>query len=133
MKPFGLVIFKKLFQGRILLVDDDGQEHWIDISKAGKNIKSMHPTSQEGVDDMIRLGDLNEAGILRNLHLRYKKNKIYTFTGAILVAVNPYQRIAGIYEPDVISKYSNKKIGEMPPHIFAIADNAYYNMQRNNR
>ena len=86
---------KKSDGGKILLLDDDGHEHWVEISKASKQIKSMHPTSQEGVDDMIRLGDLNEAGILRNLHLRYKKNKIYTFTGAILVAVNPYQRIKG--------------------------------------
>ncbi|CBY36030.1 unnamed protein product [Oikopleura dioica] len=93
----------------------------------------MHPTSQSGVDDMIRLGDLNEAGILRNLHLRYKNNKIYTFTGAILVAVNPYQIIKGIYDPSEIRRYANKKIGELPPHIFSIADNAYYNMQRNNR
>ena len=86
----------------------------------------MHPTSQSGVDDMIRLGDLNEAGILRNLHLRYKNNKIYTFTGAILVAVNPYQIIKGLYEPSEIRRYANKKIGELPPHIFSIADNGLF-------
>ncbi|XP_067145708.1 unconventional myosin-VIIa [Apteryx mantelli] len=134
--PIGAVV-KLCDSGQIQVVDDESNEHWISPQNA-THIKPMHPTSIHGVEDMIRLGDLNEAGILRNLLIRYREHLIYTncggrtYTGSILVAVNPYQLLP-IYSPEQIRLYTNKKIGEMPPHIFAIADNCYFNMQRTNK
>lgn len=45
------------------------------------------------------------------------------------MAVNPYQ-VLPIYTADQIKLYKERKIGELPPHIFAIGDNCYSHMKR---
>ena len=70
----GARVIAKLEGKKVQVVDDDGQEQWLSPER---RIKPMHPTSISGVEDMIGLGDLNEAGILRNLLIRYNNNKIY--------------------------------------------------------
>ena len=45
------------------------------------------------------------------------------------MAINPYTLLP-IYDQKYIQQYKDRKIGEEPPHIFAIADNAYYFMKR---
>ncbi|XP_066182328.1 unconventional myosin-VIIb [Sylvia atricapilla] len=128
--PIGAVV-KESESGRILLEDDEGKEHWI-TARNMHMVHLMHPSSVQGVEDMICLGDLHEAGMVHNLLIRHQEHKIYTYTGSILVAVNPYQLLP-LYTVDQIRLYYNKRIGELPPHVFAIADNCYFNMKRNKR
>ncbi|XP_051990099.1 unconventional myosin-VIIa-like [Xyrauchen texanus] len=117
--------------GQYYLLDDDGQEHPISEGERD-SLRPMHPTSVEGVDNMIRLGDLSEAGLLRNLLLRHRQGIIYTYIGSVLVAVNPYQMLP-IYTAEQVQLYHGRKLGELPPHIFAIANSCYFNMRRDQR
>uniref|UniRef100_A0A672ZFW3 Myosin VIIBb n=1 Tax=Sphaeramia orbicularis TaxID=375764 RepID=A0A672ZFW3_9TELE len=125
--PIGARV-KVTASGHRLLVDDEGKvnESSTEFETA---LKIMHPTSVEGVEDMIKLGDMTEAGLLRNLLLRHKQGNIYTYTGSVLVAVNPYQDFP-LYSSDQVSLYRGRKLGELPPHIFAIAESCYFNMKR---
>eukprot|EP01099_Mayorella_cantabrigiensis_P000735 TRINITY_DN1324_c0_g3_i1.p1 TRINITY_DN1324_c0_g3~~TRINITY_DN1324_c0_g3_i1.p1 ORF type:complete len:1073 (-),score=292.52 TRINITY_DN1324_c0_g3_i1:865-4083(-) len=80
------------------------------------------------VEDMITLRNLSQESLLRNLRKRYEKNLIYTYTGSILVSVNPFQSLP-IYTQEIVRKYVGQRIGTIPPHIFAIAEDAYCHMK----
>lgn len=53
-----------------------------------------------------------------------------TFIGSILSAVNPYKHIDGLYGIDVMENYMKKQLGDLPPHIYAIANEVYESMWR---
>ena len=57
-----------------------------------------------GVDDLIGLTHLHEPAILHALRLRYDANIIYTSTGPILIAVNPFKPMP-LYSDDMMDKY----------------------------
>ncbi|AWP04504.1 putative unconventional myosin-VIIa-like [Scophthalmus maximus] len=117
--------------GQRLLVDDEGKEQSLSPEQEA-SLGIMHPTSVEGVEDMIKLEDMTEAGLLRNLLLRHRQGLFYTYTGSVLVAVNPYQDFP-LYSAEQVKLYHGRQLGELPPHIFAIAESCYFNMTRNLR
>ncbi|XP_030063162.1 unconventional myosin-X [Microcaecilia unicolor] len=90
-----------------------------------QKVTPMHPTSTEGVEDMAALVDLHEGSIMYNLFQRYQKNHIYTYIGSILASVNPYKTIPGLYDQATVEQYSRHHMGEISPHIFAVANECY--------
>ncbi|KAJ4805624.1 Myosin [Rhynchospora pubera] len=78
-----------------------------------------------GVDDMTRLAYLHEPGVLQNLRSRYQTNQIYTYTGNILIAVNPFRRLPHLYDNHMMQQYKGAAFGDLSPHPFAVADAAY--------
>ncbi|VDK76650.1 unnamed protein product, partial [Cylicostephanus goldi] len=77
--------------------------------------------------DLCMLPELTEQTLLDNLKDRFNSGHIYTYIGPILVAVNPFSFFP-IYNPKYARLYSqSRKLGSLPPHIFAIADVTYHN------
>ncbi|GLE02369.1 hypothetical protein PINS_up011207 [Pythium insidiosum] len=104
------------------------------------------------VDDLTSLMDLNETNLLSALDVRFRKDKIYTNSGTILLAVNPFQKLRGTYGPLVLKSYlesfeshassardssprrrssarrsstTPSLRSSMPPHIYQVAGEAY--------
>lgn len=80
-----------------------------------------------GYEDMTQMDDMTLDAVLANCDLRYKNDLIYTYTGSILVAINPFKRLP-IYNTDVVRRYVGQRIGLLPPHVYAVAEAAYKHM-----
>lgn len=60
--------------------------------------------------------------------ISYSSPFYQTYIGSILCAINPYYVVEGLYERSVMVSYREKHIGDLPPHVYAIANECYYSM-----
>ena len=84
-----------------------------------------------GVSDLTLISKISNEAINDNLKKRFENGEIYTYIGHVLVSVNPFKDL-GIYTDKVLDSYRGKNRLEVPPHVFAIAESAYYNMKAYN-
>ncbi|KAJ3235651.1 Myosin type-2 heavy chain 1 [Chytriomyces hyalinus] len=100
------------------------------VSSGFSNLPPLkNPPMLEGIDDLSNLSYLHEPEVLHNIKLRYLQEQIYTYSGIVLIAMNPFQRLA-LYSSDIMREYSGKRRGELEPHLFAVAEEAYRTMIR---
>lgn len=95
-------------------------------------LAGLQPLDEQVLDpelsNLIKLNTLHEAAILHVLRQRFKRDEIYTAVSSILIAVNPFRALS-LYGPETLEKYKKEaRTGQLPPHIYSIADNAYRNM-----
>lgn len=98
-----------------------------------RNVRGLRETHSEsdkvGVQDFVLLEDFrSEAAVLDNLERRFQADLIYSYIGSVCVSVNPYHSLA-IYSDAHIGIYQNVNLYELPPHVFAVADQAYRSMR----
>uniref|UniRef100_UPI00358DFBCF unconventional myosin-Va isoform X2 n=1 Tax=Myxine glutinosa TaxID=7769 RepID=UPI00358DFBCF len=117
---------------RLLLEDDKKIDYKIDV-KSKQMPFLRNPDILVGENDLTSLSYLHEPAVLHNLRVRFvDNNHIYTYCGIVLVAINPYEQLP-IYSEDIIHAYSGQNMGDMDPHIFAVAEEAYRQMGRNEK
>ncbi|GFR43085.1 hypothetical protein Agub_g4092 [Astrephomene gubernaculifera] len=97
----------------------------VEVDAKGACLRNTHI-----VEDMTTLPFLHEPGVLYNLQSRYQQSDIYTYTGNILIAVNPFRPLPHLYGTSVIERYRFSPREQLPPHVYATACAAYRNMMR---
>lgn len=91
--------------------------------KDSENIRS--------IKDMTSLSYLNEPEIIECMRQRFLSKQIYTNTGSILMAVNPFESLP-LYGEDKLNEYSGAsdvtELRSLGPHVYQISDFAYRKM-----
>merc|ERR1712185_843590 len=60
-----------------------------------------------------------------NFQACFKQDRIYTYIGPVLISVNPFKNVPGLYAPSLLRKYTGRYMFEVAPHVYAVAEDAY--------
>lgn len=61
------------------------------------------------------------------------QKEIYTYSGIVLIATNPFARVDSLYVPGMVQVYAGKQRATQAPHLFAIAEEAFADMIRDSK
>eukprot|EP01038_Epipyxis_sp_PR26KG_P004894 gene4894-6853_t len=101
-----------------------------------EDVKLCNDPMDAQSENLINLPYLHEPAILFCLEKRYANSDIYTYTGPILIAMNPFKRVP-LYTNQILEIYYNSGLLKsqgidsgvpLPPHVYAIADSSYREM-----
>jgi myosin-5 len=85
-------------------------------------------------DDLGTLDHFHEPTVVECLRSRFVQGYIYTSTGPVLVALNPFETSPDLYGDKVMERYWNRaetsSKESLPPHVYSIADNSFRSMMR---
>lgn len=112
-------------------------------------VHPFDPTHLLNLDNLCYMNNLHEAPLLDLLRRRFFESDIYTYTGDVLISLNPYATIPGLYDaplrylrlhnetvmdsitsspsslPSLSSSMSSSAVSEgRKPHVYQIANNA---------
>ncbi|KAF4317636.1 hypothetical protein JM18_006833 [Phytophthora kernoviae] len=81
------------------------------------------------VENLDALTHLHEPAFVDYLEQRYRVGQVYCRSGAVLIAVNPFKEIPGLYD---LNKFKDElpDLTALPPHVFSIAEGAYRSLRR---
>ncbi|XP_026669743.1 unconventional myosin-Va isoform X2 [Ceratina calcarata] len=109
---------------------DDANQTKVLVIKSDADLPPLrNPDILIGENNLTSLSFLHEPAVLYNLQIRFQRHNIYTYCGIVLVAFNPYNELP-IYGTDTIWAYRGQAMGDLEPHIFAVAEEAYTKLER---
>lgn len=99
--------------------------YYFTLQQQGSSGANQTETIKEDSDDLCNLSAVTEERVLEALRQRFYEHKIYTYISNVLLAVNPNKFLPLYYNPKYVKMYEKQPLGELSPHIFAIADVAF--------
>ena len=128
--------FDHLYEPGVVIKDHGGDI--ISVKLGNRDVFKMNAKAavkvtvedDEGVEDILKLRDFSEMSLIHSLRTRYARDDIYTSVGPILISINPYKWLKGYYGETTMVEYRGQKAGQLPPHVFALADGAYNLMMK---
>jgi hypothetical protein len=111
--------------------DEEDDEEEDDASKESAVAPLLSPEpevdgnvvqARAAVEDLVLMPQesVSEHDIVHVLGARFGTDRIYTYIGPVLVALNPFKMINGLYTDHTLRSYAGKKQFQRPPHVYAL-------------